>query len=144
VAQTEGTGARRRTQWSMASGHSGARKLVGGGTTERGEHGELVLGLIGSRAELEEGDNWWGPPISQARRGAKAAIGQSATDAWSAGPRGRARLAKRPRTSGERESVQLGKEKGSGPRLGRKSELCPIQVIKHFQILFEFWIFGKL
>jgi hypothetical protein len=34
----------------MASGHSGARKLVGGGTTERGEHGELGSGLTGARA----------------------------------------------------------------------------------------------
>jgi hypothetical protein len=34
----------------MASGHSGAWKLVGGGTTERGEHGELGSGLTGARA----------------------------------------------------------------------------------------------
>jgi hypothetical protein len=34
----------------MASGHSGARKLTGGGTTERGEHGELDSGLTGARA----------------------------------------------------------------------------------------------
>jgi hypothetical protein len=34
----------------MASGHSGARKLVGGGTTERGEHGELSSGITGARA----------------------------------------------------------------------------------------------
>jgi hypothetical protein len=30
--------------------HSGAWKLAGGGTTERGEHGELGSGLIGARA----------------------------------------------------------------------------------------------
>jgi hypothetical protein len=34
----------------MASSHSGARKLTGGGTTERGEHGELGSGLTGARA----------------------------------------------------------------------------------------------
>jgi hypothetical protein len=44
----------------------------------------------------------------------EAATGQGATDTWSAG------LAERPRPSGERESGRLGKEKGSGPRLGRK------------------------
>jgi hypothetical protein len=68
----------------------------------------------------------------------EAAIGQGATDARSAGP------AERPRSSGERESDRLGKEKGSGPRLGQKLELGPIQVIKPFRILFEFRIFGKL
>jgi hypothetical protein len=34
----------------MASGHSGAWKLIGGGTTERGEHRELGPGLTGARA----------------------------------------------------------------------------------------------
>jgi hypothetical protein len=34
----------------MASGHSGARKLTDGGTTERGEHEELGSGIIGARA----------------------------------------------------------------------------------------------
>jgi hypothetical protein len=52
VARTEGTGARRRTHWSMASGHSGAWKLTGGGTTERGEHGELGSSLTGARAAV--------------------------------------------------------------------------------------------
>jgi hypothetical protein len=50
VARTEGTRASWRAHRSMASGHSGARKLVGGGTTERGEHGELGLGLTEARA----------------------------------------------------------------------------------------------
>jgi hypothetical protein len=68
----------------------------------------------------------------------EAAIGQGATDARSAGSRGRAGPTKRPRPSGERESGRLGKEKGSGPWLGRKPELGTIQVIKPFQILFEF------
>jgi hypothetical protein len=36
----------------MASGHSSAQKLIGGGTTERGEHGELGKGLIGARATV--------------------------------------------------------------------------------------------
>jgi hypothetical protein len=52
VAQTEGTGVRRHAHRSMASGHSGARKLAGGGTTERGEHGELGSGLTGARAAV--------------------------------------------------------------------------------------------
>jgi hypothetical protein len=39
VVWTEGTGAWQHAHRSMASGHSGARKLVGGGTTERGTRG---------------------------------------------------------------------------------------------------------
>jgi hypothetical protein len=50
----------------------------------------------------------------------EAAIGQGTTDMQPAGP------AERPRPSWERESGQLGKEKGSGLELG------PIQVIKPF------------
>jgi hypothetical protein len=53
----------------------------------------------------------------------EAAIRQGATDA---------RPAEIPRPSGERESSWLGKENGSGPRLGQKPELGPIQVIKPF------------
>jgi hypothetical protein len=68
----------------------------------------------------------------------EAAFGQGATDARPTGPRGRAGPAKRLRPNGERESGGMGKEKGSGPWLGRKSELGPIQVIKPF---FEF-LFG--
>jgi hypothetical protein len=100
--------------------------------------------------EPEEGDDRWGPPISQARRGAKAArggvflvkeaaIGQGATDAWPAGsdrPRGRGPM-------GRGRAASWGKEKGSGPRLGRKSELGPIQVISFFQFLFGIRIFGN-
>jgi hypothetical protein len=56
----------------------------------------------------------------------EAAIGQGATNTQPTGP------AERPRPSGERESGRLGKEKGSGPRLGRKLVLGPIQVIKPF------------
>jgi hypothetical protein len=74
----------------------------------------------------------------------EAAIGQSAIDTRSAGPRGRAGPAERLKPSGERESDRLGKEKGSGPWLGQILELGPIQVIKPFRILFEFWIFVKL
>jgi hypothetical protein len=47
VAWTEGTRARWRAHRSMGSGHSRARKLAGGGTTERGE---LGLGLTRARA----------------------------------------------------------------------------------------------
>jgi hypothetical protein len=56
----------------------------------------------------------------------EAAIGHGFTDARPAGP------AERPRPSGERESGRLGKEKGSGLRLGQKPELGLIQVIKLF------------
>jgi hypothetical protein len=52
VAWTEGIGVWQRAHRSMASSHSGARKLTGGGTTERGEHGELGSGLIGARASV--------------------------------------------------------------------------------------------
>jgi hypothetical protein len=41
---------RRRAHRSTASGRSGALKLIGGGAIERGEHGELSLGLTGARA----------------------------------------------------------------------------------------------
>jgi hypothetical protein len=44
--------ARRRAHWSMASERSGARKLTGGGATERGKRGELGSGLTGARAAL--------------------------------------------------------------------------------------------
>jgi hypothetical protein len=50
VARTEGIGARRHAHQSMASGHFGAWKLIGGDTTERGEHRELGAGLTGARA----------------------------------------------------------------------------------------------
>jgi hypothetical protein len=62
----------------------------------------------------------------------EAAIGQGATDARLARPRGWVGPAESARPSGERESDQLGKEKGSGPRLGQKPELGLIQVIKSF------------
>jgi hypothetical protein len=69
----------------------------------------------------------------------EAAIGQGATDAWPAGSRERAGPTERPRPSGERENGRMGKEKGSGPRLGRKPELGPIHVIKPFlNIYLEF------
>jgi hypothetical protein len=52
VVRTEGTGAWWHAHQSMASGHSGARKLTSGGTTERGEHGELSSGLTRARASV--------------------------------------------------------------------------------------------
>jgi hypothetical protein len=52
VARTEGTRAWWHAHRSMASGHSGAWKLGGGGTTARGEHGELGSGLTGARASV--------------------------------------------------------------------------------------------
>jgi hypothetical protein len=47
-----GQRARRRAHRSLASGCSGARKLAGGGATERGKRGELGAGLTGARAVL--------------------------------------------------------------------------------------------
>jgi hypothetical protein len=41
-----------RAHRSLASGRSGARKLAGGGATERGKRGELGSGLTGARAVL--------------------------------------------------------------------------------------------
>jgi hypothetical protein len=52
VAWTEGTGAHWRARRSLASSHSGAQKLAGGGTTERGEHGEPSSGLTGAQAAV--------------------------------------------------------------------------------------------
>jgi hypothetical protein len=52
VARTEGTRAWWHAHQSMASGHSGARKLTGGGTTARGEHEELGSGLTGAQASV--------------------------------------------------------------------------------------------
>jgi hypothetical protein len=114
----------------------------GGGTVELGRSRRKVM-TGGAHLSAGHGEG-------RRRREVKhfpvreAAIGQGVTDARSAGPRGRAGPVERPRPSWERESGRLGKEKGSGLRLDRKPELGPIQVIKHFRILFEFHIFGKL
>jgi hypothetical protein len=71
------------------------------------------------------------------------ASGQGVINSRPAGPRGQAGPGERPRPSGERESGPVGERKGSGPRLGQKPELGPIQEIKHFQILFGIQIFSK-
>jgi hypothetical protein len=59
-----GQRARRRAHGSLASGRSGARKLTGGGTTEREKRGELGSGLTGARAALRRlgdgGAEWEG------------------------------------------------------------------------------------
>jgi hypothetical protein len=58
-----GQRARQRAHRSLASGRSGARKLAGGGATERGKRGELGAGLTGARAALRRpgnGDADWG------------------------------------------------------------------------------------
>jgi hypothetical protein len=52
VAKNKGTRAWRRAHQSMAFSHSGARKLTGGGTTARGEHGELGSGLTRAQASV--------------------------------------------------------------------------------------------
>jgi hypothetical protein len=96
-----------------------------------------------ARAEPEEGDDRWGPPVSRARRGVKAARGEAFSREGGGNRVGCHRRAtgwaemagwagERPRPSGERESGRWEKEKGSGPQLGRKPELGPIQVIKSF------------
>jgi hypothetical protein len=113
----------------------------GGGTTE--------LGL--SRREVMIGGTHLSDGHGEARRRCEvrrfpvreAAIGQGATDAWPTGPRGWVGPVERPRPNGERESGRLGKEKGSGPRLGQKPELGPIQVINLFEFLFGIRIFGN-
>jgi hypothetical protein len=46
--------ARRRAHWSLASGRSGAQKLAGGGTKERGERGEPGGWLTEAQAVV-----WW-------------------------------------------------------------------------------------
>jgi hypothetical protein len=62
AARTEGARARRRAHRSTASGRSGALKLTGRGTIERGEHGELSSGLTGARAAA------WRPGDAAAQR----------------------------------------------------------------------------
>jgi hypothetical protein len=58
-----GQRARRLAHRSLASGRSGARKLIGGGATERGKRGELNSGLTKARAALRrpgDGGAEWG------------------------------------------------------------------------------------
>jgi hypothetical protein len=54
----------RRAHRSLASGRFGARKLAGGGVTERGKHGELSSGLTVARVVLRRlgdgGAEWEG------------------------------------------------------------------------------------
>jgi hypothetical protein len=66
----------------------------------------------------------------------EVASGQGATDTRPVGPRGKTGPVERPRPSGERESGPVGEGKGSGPWLGRKPVLGPIQEIKHFQLFY--------
>jgi hypothetical protein len=58
-----GQRARWRVHQSLASGHSGARKLAGGGAIERGKRGELDSGLTRALAALRrprDGGAEWG------------------------------------------------------------------------------------
>jgi hypothetical protein len=58
-----GLRARRRAHRSLASSRFGARKLTGGGATERGKRVELGSGLTGARAALrrpDDGGAEWG------------------------------------------------------------------------------------
>jgi hypothetical protein len=81
VAQTEGTGARRHAHRSTTSYRSGALKLIGGGTIERGEHRELGSGLTGARAAA------WRPGDGGVEPEA-AALGGSDARAWREEKRG--------------------------------------------------------
>jgi hypothetical protein len=77
AVRTEGAGARWRADRSMASGHSGARKLTGRGTTERGEHGELGRwcgdwAMVGETVEEEE----LGDSSARATGEGKSAVGR--------------------------------------------------------------------
>jgi hypothetical protein len=57
-----GQRAPRRAHRSLASDRSGARKLTGGGATERGKRGELGSGLTEAQAALRrpgDGDAEW-------------------------------------------------------------------------------------
>jgi hypothetical protein len=71
-ADRGGAGARR---------HAGAPKLTGGGTTERGVHGELGEGLTGARAaSWKSGDSSAEPDV--------AALGERKARAWREAKRG--------------------------------------------------------
>jgi hypothetical protein len=79
-ADRGGAGARRRAHQSSASGCSSAPKLTGGGATERGEHGELGLGLTGARAASRRtGVGGEGSAASM--------LGERAAQAWREGKR---------------------------------------------------------
>jgi hypothetical protein len=71
-----------------------------------------------ARAEPEEGDDKWGPPISRARRGVKAAGGEAFPREGGGNRAGRHRRtadwAERPRPSGERGSGWLEEKNGHG------------------------------
>jgi hypothetical protein len=127
VGGSNGTGAASRGAewWPEVAG-------CGGGAAELGRSRREVM-IGGAHLLAERGERRRRREVRHfpAKGGA---IGQGATNVRPAGPRGRAGPAERLGPSGERESGWLGKEKGSRPRLGRKPELVPIKLIKHFQI----------
>jgi hypothetical protein len=113
----------------------------------------MVGGSYGTGA-ASRGAEWWSEVVGCG--GDAAELWRSRRKVMTGGPtyqpttergEGRARCGVSPRgrrrPGGERESSRLGKEKGSGPRLGWKLELGPIQVIKFFEFLFGIRIFGK-
>jgi hypothetical protein len=111
--------------------------VILGRVTARATSRGVVLGGVGSggrrwrrrraRAEPEVRDDRWGPPISRAWRGAKAARLEASPREGGGKQAGRHqrvahwadRAVKRLRPSGEGgEEGRLGKENGGGPRLG--------------------------
>jgi hypothetical protein len=101
----------------------------GGGTTDLGQSRRKAI-TGGVHLLVERG-------VGRRRREVRrfpveAAIRQGATDSRPTGLRGQAGPAERPRPSGERESGPVGERKASGPRLGQKPELGPIQELKPF------------
>jgi hypothetical protein len=78
----------------------------------------------GAQAAPEEGDDRWGPPVSQARRGAKAARGEMFSRVGGGNPAGHHRRAvgwdERARWAGREAEAQWGGGGEKNSRLKRK------------------------
>jgi hypothetical protein len=98
----------------------------------------------------EEGDDKWGPPVSQAWRGVKAARGETFSHVGGGNPAGRPRRAigwaERARWAGREAEAQWGGEeekrpvekKKNGSRLGRKAGCTESEGKILFRIKFDF------
>jgi hypothetical protein len=71
--------------WSEASGHSGARKLTGGGGKERGECGGPFSCLIEARAVV-----WWLSDSDEAV--VEEELSSGSAQAWREGVKGAGRI----------------------------------------------------